>query len=134
VNPIWLNAVATVIIGVLLVLSGILVVTTLLPSVDVGRLVVGLGAVLIISLAAMGVVTLRGRETTTEPERSSGAVARELQPLANRDTWRMPQLALLERPTWSRGRLIAMWALRGYLIVAVLLLAVRAIQIGTGHA
>ena len=40
VNAPWLNAVATVILGVLLMLSGILVATTLLPSTDVGRLVV----------------------------------------------------------------------------------------------
>jgi Mn2+/Fe2+ NRAMP family transporter len=124
VNPLWLNAVASIILGVLLMLSGILVVTTLIPSVDVGRLVVGLGALLAIGLVAMGVVTLRGRDTTTTgPE-----------PKLNRDTWRMPQLAFLGRPVWSRERLIAMWALRGYLIVAVVLLAVRAVQIGSGHS
>jgi hypothetical protein len=116
--------VASIILGVLLMLSGILVVTTLIPSVDVGRLVVGLGALLAIGLVAMGVVTLRGRDTTTTgPE-----------PKLNRDTWRMPQLAFLGRPVWSRERLIAMWALRGYLIVAVVLLAVRAVQIGSGHS
>ena len=30
----------------------------------------------------------------------------------------MPQLSLLERPKWSRGRLIGMYALRIYLVVA----------------
>jgi Mn2+/Fe2+ NRAMP family transporter len=123
VNPPWLNAVATVILGVLLMLSGVLVTTTLIPSIDVGRLVVGLGALLFVALVAMGVGALYGRR---------GQV-RAPQPQLNRETWRMPPLAFLERPAWSRGRLVAMWALRGYLLVAVLLLAVRAIQIGTGH-
>jgi hypothetical protein len=45
----------------------------------------------------------------------------------------MPQLALLQRPVWSRGRTLAMWILRVYLFVAVLLLIVKAVQLGTGH-
>jgi hypothetical protein len=48
-------------------------------------------------------------------------------------TWRMPQLSLLERPTWSRTRLIGMWGLRVYLLVAVLLLLVKAVQLGLHH-
>ena len=47
-----------------------------------------------------------------------------------RETWRMPQLALLERPVWSRGRSAAMWALSLYLVVAVVLLIVKAVQLG----
>jgi hypothetical protein len=45
----------------------------------------------------------------------------------------MPQLALLERPVWSRGRTAAMWTLRIYLVAAVLLLIVKAVEIGGGH-
>jgi hypothetical protein len=48
-------------------------------------------------------------------------------------SWRMPPLAFLARPVWSRGRLIGMYALRGYLLIAVVLLAVKAGQIATGH-
>jgi len=123
VNPAWLNAVASLILGVLLMLSGILVTTTLLPSVNVGRLVVGLGVTLLIVLIALGIGALHGRRGVESGSR----------PRPNRETWRMPPLAFLGRPVWSRGRLVGMWALRGYLIVAVLLLAVRAVQIGTGH-
>jgi Mn2+/Fe2+ NRAMP family transporter len=123
VNPGWLNAVASVILGTLLMLSGILVTSTLLPSIDVGRLTVGLGAALVVALAAMGIGVLLGKRGA--PMAPS--------PQLNRETWRMPPLAFLERPAWSRGRLIGMWALRGYLIVAVLMLAVKAVQISTGH-
>ena len=42
----------------------------------------------------------------------------------------MPPLNLLSRPKWSRGRLLGMWALRAYLIVAVVLLLVKAIELG----
>ncbi len=44
----------------------------------------------------------------------------------------MPPLALLGRPEWSRGRLVAMWALRVYLVIAVVLLLVKAVQLGGG--
>jgi hypothetical protein len=42
----------------------------------------------------------------------------------------MPPLNLLDRPKWSRGRLIGMYLLRGYLVVAVLMLLVKAIELG----
>ena len=46
--------------------------------------------------------------------------------------WTMPPLTLLSRPTWSTGRKIAMLALRGYLLVSVILLIVKAVQLGGG--
>ena len=42
----------------------------------------------------------------------------------------MPPLALLEPVTWSSGVKLGMSLLRGYLVVAALLLLVTAIQIG----
>jgi hypothetical protein len=47
------------------------------------------------------------------------------------DTWRIPALNLLNRPQWSRGRLAGMYLLRGYLVVAVILLLVKAVELGT---
>jgi hypothetical protein len=44
----------------------------------------------------------------------------------------MPPLALLGRPEWSAGRKACMLALRGYLVISVLLLVVKAIQLGGG--
>ena len=45
----------------------------------------------------------------------------------------MPPLALLGRPEWSRGRTLAMRALSVYLAVAVVLLLVKAVQLGSTH-
>jgi hypothetical protein len=123
VNPGWLNAVASVILGILLMLSGILVTTTVLPTIDVGRLAAALSALLAVALVTMGLSALRGKRGVPKPPKAQ----------LNRQTWRMPPLAFLARPMWSRGRLVGMWALRGYLIVAVLLLAVKAVQLSTGH-
>ena len=50
----------------------------------------------------------------------------------DRETWRMPSLALLTRPAPSRSRLVALYSMRGYLVIAVLLLLVKAVQLGTG--
>jgi hypothetical protein len=44
----------------------------------------------------------------------------------------MPPLALLKPVEWSSGTKLAMLMLRGYLVVSVLLLIVKAIQLGTG--
>jgi Mn2+/Fe2+ NRAMP family transporter len=125
-NRAWLNVLATIIVSVLLELSAILVVSTLAPGVDIGRLVVILSIVLALALTGAGVFLLRAQR-----RRPGEPVAEE--PVVDRMTWRMPPLAFLQRPTWSRGRLVGMWALRIYLVLAVLLLAIKAGQLATGH-
>jgi NRAMP (natural resistance-associated macrophage protein)-like metal ion transporter len=125
VNRPWLNALATLIIGVLLIMSLILVATTVFPNINVGVLSLVLGAALLLGLAVSG--ALYAMRRLTRPAEPAGTVSR-----AHRDSWRMPPLALLGRPEWSRGRTIAMWALRVYLVVAVVLLLVKAVQLGSG--
>mgnify|MGYP001792782792 CR=1 FL=1 len=44
----------------------------------------------------------------------------------------MPALGLLERAAWSAPRRVAMVALAAYLVVAVILLAVKATQLAIG--
>jgi len=121
-NRPWLNVVASVIVSILLMLSLILMVTTIFPTIDVNVLAVTLGAVLLVGYVVAGAVLLRaGRRRPPRPA-EVGTVPR--------DTWRMPPLSLLSRPTWSRGRLVGMYLLRGYLVVAVLLLLIKAVQLG----
>ena len=122
VNRPWLNALASVILGVLLVLSLILVTSTIFPAVDVGVLFIVLVALLLAGLVALGFYTRGG----------GGVQATPVDP-GNRDTWRMPPLALLTRPPASRARTVALTALFSYLAVAVLLLLVKAVQLATGH-
>jgi NRAMP (natural resistance-associated macrophage protein)-like metal ion transporter len=123
VNKLWLNIVATVIIGALLVLSMVLVISTAVPTVDVSRLVVVLGAVTSVALLAGGAwFWLSRRGVAPVPEVSR----------AERENWRMPALALLERPKWSAGRRLAMVVMAGYLVLAVALLAVKAVQLALG--
>jgi NRAMP (natural resistance-associated macrophage protein)-like metal ion transporter len=124
-NRLWLNAVTTLVIGVLIVMSLILVVTTVVPDVDVTLLALVLAVLLVGVLAIVGVVVARRR-----PAAVPGAAP---VPRAYREGWRMPPLALLGRPEWSRGRVLAMRAMSGYLVIAVLLLLVKAIELGSTH-
>jgi Mn2+/Fe2+ NRAMP family transporter len=124
VNRPWLNVVATVIVSVLLVLSLILMTTTVFPGVDVPLLVVVLGAVLVVGLAGGGLATLWARTRRPAPPVTEAP---------RRETWRMPPLALLGRPVWSRGRRAAMMVLWVYLVLAVVMLLVKTVQLGLGH-
>jgi hypothetical protein len=120
VNKPWLNVVAGFIVTVLLFLSLILVVTTVIPTIDVTKLVVILGSVIAVLFVGGGLwlwFSQRGGEPVPEVSR------------AERENWRMPALALLERPKMSLVRRIAMLTLSGYLVVAIVLLAVKAVEL-----
>jgi hypothetical protein len=121
-NPPWLNAIASVIIAILIELSLILMASTMFPSIDVTRLFEYLSLGTAAALLTAGAYTLRRR--TAQP-----AMAAEQEPVVERGTWTMPPLALLERPVWSPGRKAAMLVLRGYLLVAMILLVVKTVQL-----
>ncbi|MCQ8195049.1 NRAMP family divalent metal transporter [Streptomyces rugosispiralis] len=123
VNPRWLNVVATVIIAVLLMLSGTLMVTTLFPGVNVAQLTIWLAIVLVTGLVAAAVALrpARRRESVQEVP---------VMPHAEKLAWRMPPLALLRPVRWSAGTRLGMMALRGYLILSALLLLVKAVRLG----
>jgi len=117
-NPRWLNAIAVVIVGVLVVLSVVMMVSTLFPSAPVLTLLTVLGAVALVGLAVGLPLGLR-----RAGPRPSYAVSRQ--------DWRMPRLALLEAPTHSRARRWLLGANATYLAVAGTLLVVRIIQLAT---
>ena len=52
--------------------------------------------------------------------------------LEDRETWRMPSLALLTQPVKSRGRLIALCTVRGYAIIAMVSLLIKTILASHG--
>ncbi len=120
-NPPWLNAIASVIVAVLVELSLILMASTMFPHIDVTRLFEYLSIGTLAGLAAAGAYMLRRRASRTR-------VPRE-EPVVDRATWTMPPLALLERPVWSPGRKAGMLLLRGYLVVAMALLIVKTVQL-----
>lgn len=124
VNKPWLNVVASVIVGVLVMLSLILAATTLFPSWDARVLTTALSVILVAGLAVTGLIFLRTRRV--------GAPTPAM-PARDRSTWRMPPLAMLPKARWSTTQTVAMVTLRAYLLVAVLLLIVRVVQLAFGH-
>ena len=124
VNKPWLNVVATIIVAVLVMLSMILVISTVIPSIDVTALLRVLGLVTaVVLVVACAWIGWTSRQALREHEVSR----------AERENWRMPALALLERPRWSPVRRAAMLVLAGYLVVAIAMLGVKAVQIALGH-
>jgi Natural resistance-associated macrophage protein-like len=126
-NPRWLNILACLIIGVLVVLSGTLVVTTLFSTLSAAATAIWIAGGLAAAAGALGgwFVLTRSRR----PPRA--AHPRITMTDAERMNWRMPPLALLKPVEWSTGTKTGVLLLRGYLIVSVLLLIVKAIQIGS---
>jgi Mn2+/Fe2+ NRAMP family transporter len=123
-NRPWLNVLASVIVAVLVLLSLILMATTIFPSANVTMLALVGGGVLVAGLLGFGALMLApGRRARAAPEPAS-AIPKE--------QWTMPPLALLRRPEWSTGRKVAMLTLRGYLVISVVLLIVKAVQLGGG--
>jgi len=123
VNKPLLNVVSSFIVSILLILSLILMTTTVFTHINVKVLALVLGIILLATYVVVGAVLLVRRRRKA-PERA------EPTSVVRRENWRMPPLSLLDRPKWSRGRLIGMYSLRVYLVVAVALLFVKAIELG----
>jgi Mn2+/Fe2+ NRAMP family transporter len=122
VNKLWLNVIAAVIVSVLVELSLILVATTMFPSINGSTMFLYMSLALVVGLLAAGAYAATHRVRVRDPYA-------DLSPEARR-AWTMPPLALLERPAWSPGRRTGMLLLRGYLVVAVILLIVKTVQLG----
>jgi hypothetical protein len=136
VNRPWLNAVAGIIIGTLVLLSLVLTAATLFPSLSGGQLTAllagGAGAGLA-GTAAWAAARWRsarraGLPGDPEEELDTGVVLQ-----AERLTWRMPPLSELPRPAWSPGRRLGMLTLRCYLVIAVGLVVVKIVELSAAH-
>jgi hypothetical protein len=119
------NMFTAAVVAVLVTLSVILTASVLFPAITAGQIlgiVAGCGAA---GLAAAGYAAIRRLR--------SGTPAAVPADRAGRDTWRMPPLALLQRPAMSAGRKIGMSALRLYLAVAMVLVIIKIIQLAIGR-
>jgi Mn2+/Fe2+ NRAMP family transporter len=129
-NPRWLNILSGTIIAILLVLSGTLVITTLFPSLNSLSVAIWLAAgfAAAAGLTAGWLWHTRSRRPPVSPHPRTTITA------AERLNWRMPPLALLKPVQWSTGTKLGVLTLRGYLVVSVLLLVVKAVQLSTSHS
>lgn len=127
VNRAWLNVVAALIVGLLVMLSLILAVTTLFPTIDAIKMSLTLGIILIVGLVVIGVVAFV-QYLRKGPDQELAALSR-----MEKETWQMPPLEELTRPVWGISRKVGMFTLRLYLVIAVVLMVVKVIQLAIGH-
>ena len=121
-NPPWLNAIAVLSIGVLLVLSALLTSTTLVPSIGVTPLLVVLVGALVIVLVVLAWTTHWRRDRRVEHPS-----------YAARERWSMAPLESLAPCEHSLGRRLGLILLRVYLTVASVLLVVSTVRSLTGR-
>ncbi len=126
----WVNGRRTnlftgTVVTVLVALSVILTASVLDPGLDAGQ-------ILLILACCGGAAALFGLCLALRRLRPGGLAAVPID-RTGRETWRMPQLALLRPPEVPAGRKIGMTVLRSYLAVATILVAVKIIQLALAH-
>jgi len=119
------NMFTAAVVAVLVSLSVILTASVLFPDISSRQIVDIMMACGAAALVAAGYAVTR--------RVGSGAAAAEPVDRSDRANWRMPQLALLQRPVMSPGRKIGMGALRLYLAAAMILVIVKIVQLALGH-
>lgn len=122
VNGVRQNIIAWTIVWSLVLLSLALTATTFFPNLPTATIEAGLaiGAVLGVGGGAAAIVAGQrfSRDLTPEVHQQ------------DRAKWQTPNLALLPRPAMSPIRRAGLFTLRGYLVVAVVLVIVKIIQAG----
>jgi Mn2+/Fe2+ NRAMP family transporter len=119
------NAFTGAVVAVLVSLSVILTASVLFPHITAGQITAIMAACAAATVLAAGYLLARRLR--------AGGLAAPPVDRTGRDGWRMPPLALLERPVMSTGRKTGMSALRLYLAVAMILVIVRIVQLALGH-
>jgi hypothetical protein len=147
------NALAWMIVWSLVVLSMMLTAITFFPNLSTATLIASLGVGAVIGILGAAMVFVFGwyterRHTQSVAVAFGGLDAEHVAELGKlpkltraerrafrdqvRATWRMPALATLDRPVMSPLRRAGLLTLRGYLVLACVLVVVRVVQTGIG--
>jgi hypothetical protein len=114
------NMFTSAVIAVLVTLSIIVTASVLFPAITAGQIVAIMAGCGATALLAAGYALARRRAVVPAAP-------------ADRESWRMPPLALLRRPAMSAGRKVGMAALRLYLAAAMILVIVKIARLALGH-
>jgi len=117
------NMFTATVVAILITLSVILTASVLFPAIS-AREIVGI-------MAGCGAAGVLSGGYALARRRSGGLSAAPVE-RAGQESWRMPPLALLQRPVMSGGRKIGMSALRLYLAAAMILVIVKIVQLAIG--
>lgn len=152
VNTMRQNIVAWTVVWSLVLLSLALTATTFFPGLSKSTIEAGLavGAAVGIAGGATAMIAARRRRNPHDAEALVRRLGGGLDPQQvealdaplltraerravrrqDRANWQTPNLALLARPTMSQSRRAGLLVLRGYLVVAVVLVVVKVVQAG----
>jgi Mn2+/Fe2+ NRAMP family transporter len=153
VNTVRQNIVAWIVVWSLVLLSLALTVTTFFKSLPTATIAAGLGTGAVIGIVGGALAIIAGRRSSDrrEAETIASEFGGGLDPAEvdeiddtplltraerravrrqDRANWQTPNLALLERPVMSPIRRAGLLTLRGYLIVAVLFVAIKVFEVG----
>jgi Mn2+/Fe2+ NRAMP family transporter len=132
VNGRWLNLFTGAVIWVLVMLSVILTAATIFPAMTGETILAVLGGGTV--MGVLGFALLSFIRHARQPANAGRvAVATPHVGLA-RAMWRMPPLAHLPTASLTLSTRVWMGVLRGYLVVAVLLVAFKVVQMALGNA
>ena len=115
VNSQWLNAIAASVVAVLLVLSGLLTISTLFPHAQTGG---PHTAILVTAAGILGMLfglRLPRHDTTATPDGD----------VPGKPIWTMPPIETLPAPLRSPARTIALVTLRAYLLLAATAIMIK---------
>jgi Mn2+/Fe2+ NRAMP family transporter len=123
VNSRKTNIFAVSVVAVLITLSLILTASVLFPGITAGQILMIMAVCAAISLVAGAIALVRRRSAmpVDDPE------------FADRDNWRMPPLNTLTAPAITGGRKLALFALRGYLLIAMAGVIFKVVEVALGH-
>lgn len=127
VNSTRQNIAAGSIVWVLVLLSLALTAATFFPGLSAGTYEVGFGVGVAVGVAGGGLIAWSRGRVVAPAWSTSGGLA------ADRATWRTPALATLDRPVMSPLRRAGLLTLRGYLIVATVMIVFKVVQTATGN-
>lgn len=129
VNTVRQNVIAWTVVWSLVLLSLALTATTFFPGLPTKTVEVGLAVGAVIGMVGGAAAIVAGRRHSSDTPALTHAERRALRQ-QDRANWQTPNLASLERPTMSLIRRAGLLTLRGYLVLAVVLVAVKIVEVG----
>jgi NRAMP (natural resistance-associated macrophage protein)-like metal ion transporter len=122
VNSRRLNLFTGSVIAVLVMLSVVLTAAVLYPGITSGQVlgILGAGTTTAV-LAGLGLAVHARRTRPADPAATSTGT--------DRSRWRMPPLSTLTRSALTAGRRLGLTVLRGYLLIAVILVIIKITQL-----
>jgi Mn2+/Fe2+ NRAMP family transporter len=123
VNGRKLNMLTGTIVWVLVLLSVILTASVLFPNITGAQIVTVLVGGMAVGVCVGALLLVQARR-----RRDVVTVNDVLAEVPNRETWRMPALQLLKRPTISMQRKVGLILLRTYLAIAFILVIVKIVE------